>query len=68
MEERVEIIHLSRHEGWSCQKRADKFNVRHLRSIQNSFSTVAKVIWKFEETGRIVLGDQVYQSKQKKLL
>ena len=53
--ERVELVLLSGREGWF------------------SFLTVAKVIKKFKETSSIInkpriLGDQVYQSKQKKLL
>ena len=53
-EERVELVLLSGRKGWSYRKIADEFNVRHSMRIPTGFSTVAKVIRKFKETGCIM--------------
>jgi transposase len=52
-EERVEIVMLSRQEGWSYRSIAEEFNSRHPERPPVTFSGVAQLIRRFKETGSV---------------
>ncbi|CAI9717966.1 KEOPS complex subunit TP53RK isoform X1 [Octopus vulgaris] len=53
-EEKIELVLLSRQEGWSYRKIAEEFNLRHSYRQPIYFTAVGKLIKKFKETGSVL--------------
>jgi transposase len=53
-EERIKLVELSQNQGWPYRQVAYEFNTRHPERPPIWFTTVGKIVCKFEETGAVL--------------
>jgi hypothetical protein len=54
LDEKVDIVLLSGHQGWTQRQMADEFNARHPKMNQITHGVVGKLVKKLKETGSVV--------------